>query len=405
LGVAYRDRAREWTALRILFTFAGGTGHFLPMAPVARAAEAAGHVIAFAGQPRMVPMVEAAGFAAFDTGGDTLLATRERQPLVELDAEREARVVREVFAGSIARERAGAILAVCQDWRPDILVCDEMDFGGVVVAERLGIPHVTVLCLGSRSLVPTALITEPLNELRAEHRLPLDPDLEMRHRYLVLSPFPPSYLDPAFPLPRTAHTLRLVSSELPGDESAPPWLANLPDKPTIYVTLGTIFSLESGDLFERVLAGVRDLDVSVVVTVGRELDPHDLGLQPPNVHVEGYIPQSLLLPHCSLVVSHAGAGSVVGALAHGLPMVLIPLGADQPLNAARCEDIHVAQVLDALETTPGDVRDAVSAVLEDAMYRLNAERIRDEIAALPGPEHAVALLEHLAVERRPSPST
>jgi UDP:flavonoid glycosyltransferase YjiC (YdhE family) len=187
--------------VRILFTFAGGTGHFLPLAPVARAAGAAGHVVAFAGQPRMVPTVEAAGFTAFDTGGDTLLATRERQPLVELDAQREARVVREVFAGSIARERADAVLAVCTDWGPDILVCDEMDFGGVVVAERLGLPHVTVLCLGSRSFVPTELIAEPLNELRAEHGLPPDPDLEMRHRYLVLSPFPPSYLDPAFPLP------------------------------------------------------------------------------------------------------------------------------------------------------------------------------------------------------------
>jgi MGT family glycosyltransferase len=150
-----------------------------------------------------------------------------------------------------------------------------------------------------------------------------------------------------------------------------------------------------------VLAGVRDLDVSVVVTLGRELDPHDLGPQPPNVHVEGYIPQSLLLPYCSMVVSHAGAGSVVGALAHGLPMVLIPLGADQPLNAARCEDIRVAQVLDALEVTPDDMRDAVSTVLADPTYRLNAARIRDEIVALPGPEHAVPLLERVAIEMRP----
>jgi MGT family glycosyltransferase len=139
--------------------------------------------------------------------------------------------------------------------------------------------------------------------------------------------------------------------------------------------------------------GVRDLPVNVVATVGRALDPGVLGRQPPNVHVERYIPQAQLLPHCSLVVSHGGSGSVIGALAHGLPMVLIPIGADQPRNARRCDDLQVARVLPALEATPDRVRAATSAVL--------AERMRDEIGALPGPDHAVTLLERLATERRP----
>jgi len=82
-------------------------------------------------------------------------------------------------------------------------------------------------------------------------------------------------------------------------------------------------------------------------------------------------------------------------------MVLIPLGADQPFNAARCSELGVARVLDAVRATPGDVREAVSIMLLDRSYRLAAERMRDEIAALPGPAHAVALLERLAAERRP----
>jgi UDP:flavonoid glycosyltransferase YjiC (YdhE family) len=102
-----------------------------------------------------------------------------------------------------------------------------------------------------------------------------------------------------------------------------------------------------------------------------------------------------------MVVSHGGSGSVMGALAHGLPMVVIPMGADQPLNAARCEVLGVARVLDAVEATPQTVRAAVSTVLEDLAYRRAAERMRDEIAALPGPAHAVMLLERLAAEQRP----
>ena len=81
-------------------------------------------------------------------------------------------------------------------------------------------------------------------------------------------------------------------------------------------------------------------------------------------------------------------------------MVAIPLGADQPLNAARCAALGVAQVLDAVEATPAMVREAVAAVLDNAGYRVRAEALRDEIAALPGPAHAVSLLEDLAIESR-----
>ena len=133
--------------VRILFAFAGGTGHFLPLVPVARAAERAGYVVAFAGQEAMVPTIERAGFTAFPSGGPSLLDTDERTPLLPVDPEREARGIRTTFAGRIARARADAILALSADWSPDILVRDEIDFGAAVAAERLGLPYATILCI------------------------------------------------------------------------------------------------------------------------------------------------------------------------------------------------------------------------------------------------------------------
>ena len=189
----------------------------------------------------------------------------------------------------------------------------------------------------------------------------------------------------------------LVSSE----SSAPAWSSVLPGAPTVYFTLGTIFNMESGDLLARVLAALRELDINLVVTVGREIDPAEFGRQPANVHVERYIPQSAVLPHCDLVISHAGSGSVIGALAHGLPSVLIPLGADQPSNAQRCVELGVARVLDAMEITPDSVRAAAMVVLHDPVYRRNAERLRAEIAALPELAHVISLLEQLARDRGP----
>jgi UDP:flavonoid glycosyltransferase YjiC (YdhE family) len=378
--------------VRILFAFAGGRGHVEPLVPIARVADAAGHTVAFAPGPSIAPEVAALGFNVFPVGPGGDSTPPRRIPLRKVDSEREDRHLRERFARRAARTRATGILALCADWQPDLIVCDETDFGSMVAAERLRIPYATVLVIAAGSLVRPGLVAEPLNELRAEHGLPTDPDLAMLSRYLVLSPFPPSYRDPAYPLPATAHSFRPHAVDFD---------AGLPGAPTVYFTLGTVFNMESGDLFARVLAGLGELPVEVVATVGSQIDPRELGPLPDTIHVERYISQSAILPRCSAVVCHGGSGSVIGALAHGLPLVVIPMGADQPLNAARCEELGVARVLDAVEATPETVREAVSAVLSEPTYRSAAERIRDEIAALPGPEHAVTLLERLATERRP----
>jgi UDP:flavonoid glycosyltransferase YjiC (YdhE family) len=391
--------------VRLLFTFAGGNGHFEPLVPIARAAEGVGHTVAFAGQPAMLPTIEAAGFTAFTTGGTTLMSMPERLPLLKLDPDREDHDLREGFAGRFARERVTTTLALCAAWQPDLLVCDEIDFGVIVAAEQLGLPYATVLVIAAGSFVRKEVVGEALNELRAEHGLPPDPDLTMLSRYLVLSPFPPSYRDPAFPLPATAHSIRPLTLSAAPEAAVPSWKVSLKDASIVYFTLGTIFNLESGDLFERVLTGLRELPLNVIATVGRELDPAEFGPQPSNIQIMRYIPQSLLLPHCAAVISHGGSGSVIGALAFGLPMVLLPMGADQPHNAARCAALGVARLLDAVEATPETVRLAVTTVLAEPGYRRATERLQAEIAALPEPSYAVRLLERLATEQRPLVST
>jgi MGT family glycosyltransferase len=145
-----------------------------------------------------------------------------------------------------------------------------------------------------------------------------------------------------------------------------------------------------------VLDGLRGLPFDVIATVGPHIDPAEFGKLPDRFELAEYVPQSDVLPRSDVVVSHGGSGSVLGALAHGLPQVLIPMGADQPANAKRCEELGLARVLDAVAATPEDVRDAVSTVLSNPTYRAAAVRLRDDIAALPGPEHAVALLERLS---------
>jgi len=210
----------------------------------------------------------------------------------------------------------------------------------------------------------------------------------MLDRDLVLSPFPPSFRSPGFPLPATTFSFR--SSEV-----IRPVQGVRAEPPTVYFTLGTVFQDGPDSLFTRVLAGLREVSANVIVTVGERNDPAVLGPQPGHIRVERFIPQNEVLPYCDLVVSHGGSGSVIGALAHGLPSVLLPLGADQPHNAKRCAELGVGQGLDAVSVTPAEVAATVSTLLADQSYRHAAQRIQAEINDLPDVRRTVALLEHL----------
>jgi UDP:flavonoid glycosyltransferase YjiC (YdhE family) len=387
----------ENVRVRILFTFTGGAGHFLPLTPIAAAAAARGHEVAFSGQEMMRATVEAAGFTAYDSGGRTLTDAHKRMPLVPVDRAAEAAVIRNTFAGTVARERAGRLLAVAGQWRPDVIVRDEMDFGAAAVAERLGLPHAAVIVLAAGGMVGPGDLAEPLAALRGEHGLAPDP--AMAHRYLTLAPFPRSFRDPADALPASTVHIRPGVLEAPAAAGAARAGGAAGGRATVYFTLGTIFHQESGDLFTRVLAGLRELDADIVVTLGREIDPAEVGPQPAHVRVERFIPQRDLLPHCALAVTHAGSGSVIGALAFGVPLLLLPMGADQPHNADRCAALGVGRQLDPLTAGPAEIRAAAAGVLATPAYREAAGRLRAETAALPPADHAVDLIAGLRAAR------
>ena len=375
--------------MRILFTFIGGSGHLHPLVPVARAAVAAGHDVAVAGGGTMVPKIEAAGFTAFATSRPRPESFVGADDKIEpIDLAREDETMRVGFAGTGARRHAAVLPDIIREWRPDILVRDEVDFGTAIVAELLGIPCVNVLVLAAGVFPRKEVIAEPLNELRLELGLPADPELVMLERDLVLSPFPPGFRSPAAPLPATAVSFRSTPAR-PARAVA--------DRPTVYFTLGTLDTY--ADLQSRVLAGLRELDVDVVMTIGEGNDPAAFGPQPPTVRIERFIPQDEILPRSDLVISHAGSGSLLGALAHGLPSILLPMGADQPYNADRSAELGVAEVLDAVTVTAEQVRDTTRAVLGDARYRQAADRLREEFNGLPDAAAMIPLLEKLVAAR------
>jgi len=397
--VAGLPPVHDW-GVKLLFCSDGGPGHFGPLVPVAGAAQQLGHDVAVACRPFLVPFVEAAGFTAFRVGTSTGVNQQKRLPLKEVDVAREERDLRERFAGRSARVRVEGVRALANEWAPDVLVAEETDFGSLIAAELLDIPYATVLVLAAGSFIRPDMVAGTLDQVRDEHGLPPDPDLAAASRYLVLSPFPPRLRDPAFPLPDTAHLFRPIDASA-GEGAPPSWTQHLPGAPSVYFTLGTEFNLESGDLFERVIAGLGEVQVNVLVTIGAQIDPTELGPVQANVCVEQYVPQAQVLPFSDLVVFHGGSGTLTGALAYGLPMVLLAMGADQLANAARCSALGVGVSLDPLRLTPEAARERIASVLADQRFRQAAQRFQLDIASQPVPATSVALIERLAIERQP----
>jgi MGT family glycosyltransferase len=222
------------------------------------------------------------------------------------------------------------------------------------------------------------------------------------YQYLYIDVAPPSLQSAEIAGVDVAHQVQNATME-PGaeGETLPAWVRLLPaDRPVVYVSLGTVFNARAGDVFAAVLDALRSEPVTAILTIGTDNDPDDFGPQPDHVHVERFIPQSLLLPYCDAVVNQGGT-AILPILAHGLPLLVLPQGANQFHNAAACVAAGVGRRLLPGEVTAEAVRRDVTALLHDPDLRAAAGRVRDELAAMPGPERGVELLERLAAERRP----
>jgi UDP:flavonoid glycosyltransferase YjiC (YdhE family) len=396
--------------MRILFTTIPAMGHFHPLVPLAKAAQKAGHNVAFAASRSIHPQIEASGFTAFSIDDPDAEIDRTSVALRVMGLPATSRSLLtsiEAFINMSAKALPN-LVELCKRWQPDLIVREEYEFSGAVAAEHLGLPHAAVQVTysanwqGSLGAEFTQFAASHVDKLRAACRLPSDPKLEMLYRHLFLSFDPPSLLDPDVTMPLTTKHLRSETFDRSSFDALPEWFATHA-KPLIYVTLGTeapnlphIFP----SVYQTILEGLQNQKGTVVMTVGRKRDPKELGEQPHHVHVERYIPQSLLLPRVDVVVTHGGHNTVLAALKLGLPLVLTPFFADQFPNAKRCVEIGVGQMLTKDKLTSENVQRAVSEVLSNQTYRDNAKRIQGEIQTMPKLEQGVKLLEKLVTEHQ-----
>ena len=393
--------------MRVLFTSTGYSGHLLPLVPLARACVRAGQDVLVAVPESRRAAVErlglrAAGFA------DAPAAEAERR-LAELarlpPLEGHEVVVAKGFAGGHARAALPGMLDLVDGWRPDVIVRESYEFAGAVAGERAGVPVARVgLGVAAAEEEIVALGAAPVDDLRALAGLPADPGASALRSEPLFTTVPRAFDDPS-----AARAACRFRGQAGPAMALPEWWPGSSD-PLVYVTFGSVAA--SLPLFPRlyrdVIAAAADMPARVLMTVGNDGDPAELGPLPANVRVERWVDQDAIAPYADAVVCHGGFGSVLGALGHGLPQVVVPLFAgDQWRNAERIEQVGAGLALtgaagatrtafeppgpDAIAALPGAVR----RVLDEPRFTHAASRIAREMAALPPFDAAPPLLNAL----------
>lgn len=369
----------------------GGGGHLEPVAQVGRALAGAGHVVTLLVPPSLAASAEASGLRV-EVGGEppSDVVDDIRQRLARGPASVAGLVDRELFADLATTAMLPAARGVLARERPSLVLREATEYSTAVAATERGIPFATIA----------------ISQARIEHRVlamvaPIvDRFAAGTSAAIAAAPFLTSF--PAS-LDRSPWA-RTVRYRLREDAAAtlPDWWAGSA-APLVYVTFGTV--LGHTGLAEQVLRDAIDavapLDVRVLLTTGRAIDPARLGVLPDHVHAERWVPQGDVLAVCDAVVCHGGSGTTLGALRAGVPVVVCPLYADNARNGALAAGVGAGLVVpsrrEAGATAQGlevdDVRRAVARLLGEPGFGDAARSVRDEMAAAPLPDEAVAALD------------
>jgi UDP:flavonoid glycosyltransferase YjiC (YdhE family) len=372
--------------VRVLLSSTAGAGHFNPLMPVLDALARRKDEVLVVVPASLGATLAATGYS-IRIGADP--PDEELAPLwarfATLPRAGGSIVVeREIFGRLCTAAMLPALDEACRDWGPDLVLHEPCEYSSVVAAERYGIAHAQVA------------ISAAMAEASAQgHAAPaLEPYGAALPHQLRASPYLtrfPTSMDPS-PFPRT---IRFREGAKGTGALLPDWWGGS-DGPHVYVTFGSVTGglPIAAAVYRLALQAVAGLHAHVLLTIGRKVDPRTIGPVPSNVFIEPWVPQERVLPRTSVVVCHGGSGTTLGALAAGVPLVFVPLFADQPANARRVSTAGAGLVVgpnadstgamaEPGQTDVAPLRAAIESVLDDASFTQAARLIGDEMHAFP----------------------
>jgi MGT family glycosyltransferase len=300
------------------------------------------------------------------------------------------------FAGSVRRDVAEELAAETAD----VIVADCMLFGAICAGQAAGIPTVSLFhgafALFRRGPLAELLAAQlpALDRMRADLGLPPVGGIADLHDACALSLVAtPREFEPEMPLPANVRFVGPLLDAPPpaaGADLVEPEAGGLP---LVLVSFSTGNQGQAA-ILQRIVDALSSVPARVVVTTGPAIDPATLRAGG-NVTAVRFAPHDRLLPRASLVVTHAGLGTVMAAMTHGVPLLCMPMGRDQFFNAARVEALGLGRTI-AADAAEGVIADAVRSLLANDLVRAAARHGAGVIAAYRNGVAAVDELEQLA---------
>jgi zeaxanthin glucosyltransferase len=419
---------QKGATMKIGFVSMPLSGHLNPMTALARRLQSRGNEVVFFGVPDVEPFARAAGLDFVPYG--------EREyPVGSID---------KVYSSVAQLHGFEVVRHSCMDLNPDLtrvtfdylaekfaatgveaVVIDTIHFFIELVPLSMSIPYVhiwNVLHLDFSGATPACLFSSPLDtspeglsrnavNLHKMNAI-LGPLAEIARSYsdkvglridwndpaatvsklAVITQTPKEFDFPGIPWPAQFHYAGPFHDD-EGREPVPfPW-DKLTDKPLIYASLGTLVN-GLNDVYKHILEAVEPLeDVQVILSVGKNINPENLGPIPANTIVVRSAPQIELLKRSALCITHAGLNTTLESLARGVPMVAIPIGYDQPGTAARIAHHGTGEFIEVDELTTDRLRVLIEKVLHDSTYRERAVYFQKVISKTQGLDVAADIIE------------
>lgn len=364
--------------MRVMVVAAPLQGHLLPLIPLAVACRDAGHdvLLASGGDALRTDM---AGLPAHDIAprfrfGPIAMRQLVRHPLRarrEIAGRAGVSFVGELF-GTANASFAGAVVALAERARPDVIVHEPLAPAGAIAAGRIGVPSV---------LQENMLFAAPELLAAVAASLPMQ-RFSVPAPELAITVSPPSLVGP-----RPGRQMRPVPWSGGGD--VPEWLLAPAGRARIVVSRSTVPGPGGGDPTAAIVAAAARVDAEIVLA--RPSAKVRRATLPPNVKVVGRVPLDRVLPYATAYVHHGGAGSVLGGLAAGVPQLAVPGAGDRRHNAELVARRGAGLAVEAKGITAA----TLTRLVTDEGLALAAREVRDEIAAMPAPADVVPALEAL----------
>ncbi|RYZ45199.1 MAG: glycosyltransferase [Myxococcaceae bacterium] len=360
---------------RVLIATSPEKGHLNPMVGVAQWLRRLGHTVGWLCIPEPAPQLEALGVEVLrlphveaappgiETGGEALAK-------LVLDDVALGKWIRGLLLDSVPT-MLEPVREVVRAFRPDVMALDGMQYAAVLAAHTEGIPWAGV------SSALTLLEPRPEIPLLRNVRALKDDRQALFHRHgfdarfrtcECLSPrlnvifATEAFLGPDAGVP--PDTL-LVGPSIPpearGDEVPFPW-ERLGDKPVLYVSFGSQISYQP-ELFRLIAEAAKPFGVTLVLCAGELADTDFPSTLPGDVVAVRYTPQRQVLERAAAFISHGGANSVMEAMTAGVPMLLLPVCNDQPVQAHFLEKAGAGLARDPRTLTVESCREAIAQLL------------------------------------------